>query len=489
MKAIRIVPQRGSHTPRKGPGNGRRAGMMLVAVVLCSGIMAAAQTVARSTTATQTTIITDPNKTTGDPNQAADTDPNALSTGKTITDPNQPTTTVTDPNQAIVNDPNQVPMVDPNQVPVSDPNLAVFSDPNTGQFNKPGNILIADQLNNRVIEVDRDTHGIVWQFGDGSSVAGPKSVVAPHDAERVGEWTLICGTGLAASTDPNADPNAAPCASDHRVLLVDASGKIIWQYGQTGVAGSDANQLNTPMSAVFLPYNHILIADQGNHRVIEVSVVTKQIVWQQGTTGKAGASSNHLDSPCSAQWLVNGNILIADQGNNRVIEVNRRHKIVWEYGDSEDSQTLNHPAYACRLPNRNTLITDSGNNRVLEVARRGKTVLEFSTTTQPGSVTDPLPWHAVRLENGNTLISDQFNDQVIEIDSKSNLVFTQGTLATPGNGFNQLNAPCDAKVIGDYTGLTPPSLESYDDPEEDPQPPDRGNNRGTPRHGGWRDRE
>jgi hypothetical protein len=25
-----------------------------------------------------------------------------------------------------------------------------------------------------------------------------------------------------------------------------------------------------------------------------------------------------------------------------------------------------------------------------------------------------------------------------------------------GNGFNQLNAPDDAKVIGDYTGLTPP---------------------------------
>ena len=31
------------------------------------------------------------------------------------------------------------------------------------RFNTPGNILIADQFNNRVIEVDR--HGnIVWQF-------------------------------------------------------------------------------------------------------------------------------------------------------------------------------------------------------------------------------------------------------------------------------------------------------------------------------------
>ena len=29
-------------------------------------------------------------------------------------------------------------------------------------------------------------------------------------------------------------------------------------------------------------------------------------------------------------------------------------------------------------------------------------------------------------------------------------------LQVDGNGFNQLNAPYGAKVIGDYTGLTPP---------------------------------
>ena len=56
------------------------------------------------------------------------------------------------------------------------------------------------------------------------------------------------------------------------------------------------------------------------------------------------------------------------------------------------------------------------------------------------------------------LISDQFNDQVIEVDSlaNGNIVFTQGDIGVPGTGFNDLNAPYDAKAIGDYTGLTPP---------------------------------
>ena len=51
-----------------------------------------------------------------------------------------------------------------------------------GQFNKRGNILISDQFNNRVIEVDPASGSIVWQFGNGSSVAGPQSVVARPDA-------------------------------------------------------------------------------------------------------------------------------------------------------------------------------------------------------------------------------------------------------------------------------------------------------------------
>jgi len=34
--------------------------------------------------------------------------------------------------------------------------------------------------------------------------------------------------------------------------------------------------------------------------------------------------------------------------------------------------------------------------------------------------------------------------------------FSQGHIQVDGDDFNQLNAPYHAKVIGDYTGLTPP---------------------------------
>lgn len=54
------------------------------------------------------------------------------------------------------------------------------------------------------------------------------------------------------------------------------------------------------------------------------------------------------------------------------------------------------------------------------------------------------------------MISDQFNQRVIEVTPTSDIVFTQGTLNMPGDGADRLDGPYDAKVVGDFTGLTPP---------------------------------
>jgi PQQ-like domain len=317
-------------------------------------------------------------------------------------------------------------------------------------YNKRGNILIADQFNNRVLEVNPKTNEIIWSFGDGSSTAGLTSVVAPNDFQRIGEVNLVAGTGAPPGSEPTC-PNGCP---DNRVMLINNIGHIVWQYGQAGVTGSGFNQLNTPVQNTYLPNGDILITDQGNQRVIEVNHA-KQIVWQQGKTGVSGSQYNQLNNPNSAELLDNGHILIADESNNRVIEVDRFHRIVWRYG-SPKSTKLNGAAFASRLPSGNTLITDSNNNRILEVTPAGQVVWQYVTNTRPGSVAQPLPTRAVRLKTGNTLISDQFNHQVIEVDPTGNIVFSQGQIGVAGTGFNELNAPYDAKVVGDYTGLTAP---------------------------------
>lgn len=319
-----------------------------------------------------------------------------------------------------------------------------------------GHILIADQFNNRVIEVDPATHHVVWTFGNGSDLPGPHSIVGVNDAERIGPFTLMAGTGTPPGLPGCSDTvNGCP---DNRVFIVDPAGNIIWQYGQAGVTGSGANQLNTPVHSLFLidfPGHegaNVLITDQGNQRIILVNL-KHQILWQYGTTGVAGNGPNQLSNPNSAEVLENGHVLIADENNNRVIEITAGGKILKTF---TDQGTVSGAAFASRLPNGDTLISDSNNNRIVEVNASDHTVWQYVTNTDPGSNPAPLPTRAVRLRNGNTLISDQFNDRVIEINHAGKIVFQQGALNVPGSGFNQLNGPYDAKVIGDFTGLTPP---------------------------------
>ena len=321
-------------------------------------------------------------------------------------------------------------------------------------FNTPGNILISDQFNNRIIELNPANGQIVWSFGDGSSTAGPTSVVAPNDAQRVGELTVIAGTGAPPGTPTIYEANCANGCADNRVIVVNKGGKIVFQYGKAGVTGAGFNQLNTPVQATVLPNKDILITDQGNSRVIEVNH-RKHIVWQYGTTGVSGTGPNQLNNPNSAQLLENGNILIADENNNRVIEVNRAKGIEWRY-QPNNTNLLNGAAFASRLCNGHTLITDSNNNRVIEIDRKGNVTFTFVTNTRSGSMSNPLPTRAIRMCNGRTLISDQYNDQVFEIDSAGNVLFSYGQIGVVGKGPGQLNAPYDAKEIGDYVGITPP---------------------------------
>ena len=345
------------------------------------------------------------------------------------------------------------------------------------KFNSRHNTLIADQFNNRVIEVDR-TGKIVWQFGLGPADFSPASIIGTNDAQRVGELTLMAGTGT-----PGGQPEAPNCTNpggcpDNRVLLVDRFGNIVWQYGQFSVTGSGPDQLNVPVQNTWLPNRHVLITDQANERIIEVDVATKGIVWQYGTTGASGNGPNQLNNPNCAELLENGHILICDENNNRAIEVTRQvpmgGTIVWQYGSGDPN--VNDPvsgvAFASRLKNGHTLITDSNHSRIVEIDQHKNVVWEYFTCSGSGCNlprgTGPLPTRAVRLRNGHTLISDQYNHRVIEVNHAKQIVRTFGKLGSLGYNAESvadggLNSPYDAKRIGDYTGLTPPFADDFDD--------------------------
>jgi hypothetical protein len=317
-----------------------------------------------------------------------------------------------------------------------------------------GDLLISDQFNNRAVEIDPVTKSIVWSLGSGDPSLcnpGPGAIIGLNDAERLSDGlTLLPGTGIPAGAS-SFMPNG--CV-DNRVIVVNRGGDIVWQYGQAGVTGSGPNELNVPVFAIQLPNRNIMIVDQGNNRVIEVGRFSGQIVWSYGPTSGPGA----LNNPNSAELLPNGHILIADENNNRVIEITRSGRIVWQYGSGSPTVTtpLDFAAFASRLPNGDTLITDSGHSRILEVNKDKQVVFQYFTNTDANSNPAPLPTNAVRLKNGNLSIADQFNDRAIIVDRHNEIAFQYGMTNVVGNGPDQLDGPYTAFVVGDYTGQTRP---------------------------------
>ncbi len=343
---------------------------------------------------------------------------------------------------------------------------------NRDLFNKCGNILISDQFNNRVIEVSPRGE-LVWSFGLGPNNFTSSSIIGVNDAQRIGKNTLMAGTGIAA----NVITEAPTGAIDNRVILVNKCGDVIWQYGQFGLTGTSFNLLSIPVQCTFIPSKNnceakhkplmngtILITDQGNNRVIRVNE-DKDIVWEY--PGPNNNPGDQLNNPNSAQMIqCTRHILIADKDNNRAIEVNRNHEIVKIF---TANGTMGTCAFASRLSNGNTLLTDAGNSRIVEVDENDNIMWQYYTNMEFNSIVLPTPTRALRLNNGDTIISDQFNNRVIKINETTTIMAYFGLQLIGGvnpigdnNGYDLrttqlgLYCPHDAKVIGDYTGITIP---------------------------------
>jgi hypothetical protein len=169
-------------------------------------------------------------------------------------------------------------------------------------------VLITDQGRNRVIKVIKVDKKIIWQYGDETEGSGFNQLKNPADAIAIPDsgLILICDKG------------------NDRVIFVRESNKsIAWNYGP----GELADPVDVEYNA---QTQEVLITDQGSHRVIKVDRATSQITWQFGI-GAADSSSFGLNAPTDADFLPNGNILICDAGNNRLIEVNQLGQIVWQF--------------------------------------------------------------------------------------------------------------------------------------------------------------
>lgn len=191
-----------------------------------------------------------------------------------------------------------------------------------------------------------------------------------------------------------------------------------------------------------LANGNTMIAESGNRRIIEVDrdgQVVKEIALQ---VEKPDA---HRDTRL-ARKLENGNYLVCHEGDGAVREYDGTGKVVWTYRMDLNNRprTPGHGPEghgtevfgAIRLPNGNTMIAGGNNNRVIEVDRAGKVVWSLDQKELPGIT---LAWvttlHA--LPNGNLIIGNTHagpeNPQLIEVTRDKKVVWKLHNFSTFGN--------------------------------------------------------
>lgn len=71
------------------------------------------------------------------------------------------------------------------------------------------------------------------------------------------------------------------------------AGKTLWSYAPS----SGPESLDHPSLALELPNGNFILNDDYNHRVLVLDRQTKRIIWQYGVTGVPGRAPGYLRIP------------------------------------------------------------------------------------------------------------------------------------------------------------------------------------------------
>jgi hypothetical protein len=274
----------------------------------------------------------------------------------------------------------------------------------------PGFLLIADRGNDRMLMVDSHKR-IVWQY--------PRPGTRPAVPFNFDDDTFFTPgwRGIISNQE------------DQQTMQVISfpGGHVQWEYGHVDVPGIAATFLHTPDDAYVLPDGVRTVADVHNCRVLFVSKAGR-VVKQYGTTGVCRHDPpRFLDSPngdtpmpgggmivteitgswidgigadgrlrwtvqapvryaSDAQWLGDGKLLVADYSNpGHVLIMTTRGWVLFRYGPDGGPAALKYPSLAVMLPNHLIAVNDDFRDRVVLIdPRRHRIVWRYGRTDVPG---------------------------------------------------------------------------------------------------------
>jgi hypothetical protein len=190
----------------------------------------------------------------------------------------------------------------------------------------------------------------------------------------------------------------------NKVAAVSADGKIEWEFS-----------CPNPQDCWLLPNKNYLICYRTGARELTPD---KQTVWEYKAPEKVEVHS--------CQPLPNANVLVAEGGTCRIIEIDRAGKIVKELRIPAAAQSTHEQVRGVRkAKNGHYFLSLKGEHKVAELGSDGKTIREIKI---PGDTHEVVP-----LANGHLLITCGDGHKVIELDGAEKVVWELNENDLPNN--------------------------------------------------------
>lgn len=309
-----------------------------------------------------------------------------------------------------------------------------------------GNMIIADDLNNRIRKVDVNTGVVTTIAGSGRSDFSGDGMLATIASLNSPQSVAIDINGNIFIAD----------TSNNRVRKIDANTNIITTIAGNGVAAFDGDNgvasnasLDTPTSVAIDKQGNIFIADSGNNRIRRVDRVTNIITTVVGNgrsdfSGDSGpALQASLSFPIGIFLDDKNNLLIADSFNNRIRKVDSSTGNIASIAGTGDADyngdnilatraSLNFPSFATMDSLGNIFISDTDNSRVRKIDINTGMISTVAGNGQDSATTDNIPainstvrpTEAIADGFGNLFIADQDNNRIRRVDAKTGLITT-----------------------------------------------------------------
>ena len=220
----------------------------------------------------------------------------------------------------------------------------------------------------------------------------------------------------------------------HCILTFDKEGKYLRKFGSKG---GNAGQLNRPAGVTYLNDDHILVADQFNHRIQQFNVHTGNSVK---AFGKYGTGEGELRNPLGVCMDGERRVAVADYYNNRIQVFTTDGEPVFKFGES-GSHKLSGPT-GCIFHQNMFIVCDLINNCLKFFDRSGTFLRQIG---EKGKGDGQLNWPCGLCvekcgDHHNILVCDAVNNRIVQFS-------VEGSFG--GKTVTQLLSPCGIATTPD----------------------------------------